>query len=149
MEYCIYLSTCIQSNLSLRTPLYYGQFVWSQKCQKSYIPYLYNTYTSVKPTIGSVPLVLKRFDCNWIWQLVLDGVADIDVDYEANDPGLKHPSGVFLSYIIQLSWTKLFFMKYYWKKQSRKIQNGFSQLSYHAPRQPSLYRGVHTAPVKF
>ena len=55
----------IQSNLSLRTPLYYGQFVWSQKCQKSYIPYLYNTDTSVKRTLGSVPLVpvLERFDC--------------------------------------------------------------------------------------
>ena len=55
----------IQSNLSLRTPLYYGQFVWSQKCQKSYIPYLYNTETSVKRTLSSVILVsvLKRFDC--------------------------------------------------------------------------------------
>ena len=55
------------SILSLRAPLYYGQFVWSQKCQKSYIPYLYtcNTDTSVKWTLGSVPLVsvLKRFDC--------------------------------------------------------------------------------------
>ena len=39
------------------TPLYYGQFVWSQKCQKSYIPYLYNMDTSVKRTLGSVPLV--------------------------------------------------------------------------------------------
>ena len=48
-----------------RTPLYYGQFVLSQKCQKSYIPYLYNTATSVKRTLSSVPLVsvLKRFDC--------------------------------------------------------------------------------------
>ena len=47
------------------TPVYYGQFLWSQKCQKSYIPYLYNTDTSVKQTLGSVPLVsvLKRFDC--------------------------------------------------------------------------------------
>ena len=55
----------IQSNLSLRTPLYYGQFVWSHKYQKSYIPYLYNTDTPVKRTIGSVLLVsvLKRFDC--------------------------------------------------------------------------------------
>ena len=25
---------------------HYGQFVWSQKCQKSYIPYLYNTDSS-------------------------------------------------------------------------------------------------------
>ena len=49
----------------IRTPLHYRQFVWSQKCQKSYIPYLYNTDTSVKQTLGSVPLVsvLKRFDC--------------------------------------------------------------------------------------
>ena len=32
---------------------------------KSYIPYLYNADTSVKWTIGAVPLVfvLKRFDC--------------------------------------------------------------------------------------
>ena len=55
----------VQSNLSLQTPLYYGQFIWSQKCQKSYFSYLYNTDTSVKLTLGSVPLVsvLKRFDC--------------------------------------------------------------------------------------
>ena len=58
----------IKSNLSFRTPLYYGQFVWSQKCQKSYIPYLYNTDTSVKRTLSSVPFVpvLKRFDCDYI-----------------------------------------------------------------------------------
>ena len=81
----------VQSNLSLRTPLYYGQLVCFQKCQKSdipypfytdtslyygqvrlvpempksYIPCLYNTDTSLKRIIGSVPLVsiLKRFDC--------------------------------------------------------------------------------------
>ena len=47
----------LESNLFLRTPLYYEQFVWSQKYQKSYIPYLYNTDTSVKRTLGSVPLV--------------------------------------------------------------------------------------------
>ena len=28
----------VQSNLSLRTPLYYGQFVWSQKCKKLHSP---------------------------------------------------------------------------------------------------------------
>ena len=51
--------------IQLWAPLYYGEFVWSQKYQKSYIPYLYNTDTSVKRTLGSVPLVsvLKRFDC--------------------------------------------------------------------------------------
>ena len=59
----------VQSIPSLQTPLYYGHFVWSQKCQKSYIPYLYNTdtWSSVKWTLGSVPLVsvLKRFHCTW------------------------------------------------------------------------------------
>ena len=62
----LWLFHLIQSNLSVQTPLYYRQFVWSQKCQKSYIPYLYNTDTSVKQTLGSVPLVsvLKRFDCS-------------------------------------------------------------------------------------
>ena len=51
----------------IQTPLYYGQFDWSQKCQNSYITYLYNTDTSVEQTLGSVPLVfvLKRFDCIW------------------------------------------------------------------------------------
>ena len=34
----------LQSNLSLQTPLYYGQFVWSKKCQKSYDPYLYSWF---------------------------------------------------------------------------------------------------------
>ena len=48
---------------------------------------------------------MAGFHCNWIWQLVLDGVADKDVDYEANDLGSKHPSDVFPSHIIQLSWT--------------------------------------------
>ena len=59
-----YSLTSPYGNLYNTTPLYYGQFVWSQKCQKSYIPYLYNTDTSVKRTLGSVPLVsvLKRFD---------------------------------------------------------------------------------------
>ena len=56
----------LQSNVSSWTPLYYRQFVSSQKCPKSYIPYLYNTDTSVKRTLGSVPLlsVLKRLDCS-------------------------------------------------------------------------------------
>ena len=57
----------------IRTSLYYGQFVWSHKCQKSKIPYLYNTDTSVKRTLGSVPLVsvLKRFDYRYIQRLCL------------------------------------------------------------------------------
>ena len=53
----------IQSNLFLWTLLYDGQLVWSQKSQKPCNPYLYNIDTSVKRTLGSVPLksVLKRF----------------------------------------------------------------------------------------
>ena len=48
----------------------YRQFVWSQKEQKSCIPYLYYTNTSVKWTLGSVPLVsvLKRVDCTSLRQ---------------------------------------------------------------------------------
>ena len=34
----------------IRTPVYYRQFVWSQQCQKSYIPYLYNIDTSKADT---------------------------------------------------------------------------------------------------
>ena len=37
----------VQSNLFLRTPLYYGQLVCFQKCQKSYIPYLCYMDTSL------------------------------------------------------------------------------------------------------
>ena len=29
--------------IQLWAPLYYGEFVWSQKYQKSYIPYLYKS----------------------------------------------------------------------------------------------------------
>ena len=39
----------LQFNLSLRTPLYYGRFVWSQKCQKSYIHYLYRVFSFTWP----------------------------------------------------------------------------------------------------
>ena len=50
-------------SVRIRTPLYYGQFVWSQKCQKSYIPYLYNTDTSVKRTLGALSIQQKfRFE---------------------------------------------------------------------------------------
>ena len=44
----------LKSNLSLRTPLYYEQFVWSQKSQKSYIP-----STSIIRTPQSGHLVLS------------------------------------------------------------------------------------------
>ena len=40
------------------------------------------------------------FENYCIWQLVLDGVVDMDVGYKASDPGSKHYSGVFLSYFI-------------------------------------------------
>ena len=51
------VETLLTDTSITRTPLYYGQFVWSQKCQKSFIPYLYNTDSSVRRTIGSVPLL--------------------------------------------------------------------------------------------
>ena len=35
-----------------------------------------------------------------VWQLVLDGVVDINVGYELNDSGSKHPSSVYLFYFI-------------------------------------------------
>ena len=41
----------------VQTPLDYGEFIWFQKCQKSHMPYLYNTDTPVKRTLGSVRLV--------------------------------------------------------------------------------------------
>ena len=58
------------------TPLYYRQFLWSKKCQKSFIPYLYDTDTSVNRMLGSVPLVSvsKRFDCNPKFKLTIDSV---------------------------------------------------------------------------
>ena len=48
----------------------------------------------------------------WIWQLVLDGVVDMDVGYKASYPGSKHYSGVFLSYFIlhRKVELKVFFM---------------------------------------
>ena len=35
-----------------------------------------------------------------ILQLFLDGVVDMDVGYDANGSGSKHPSSVYLSYFI-------------------------------------------------
>ena len=48
----------------------------------------------------------------WIWQLVLDGVVDMDVGYKASYPGSKHYSGFFLFHFILHSKValKLFFM---------------------------------------
>ena len=48
----------------------------------------------------------------WIWQLVLDGVVDMDVGYKASDPGSKDHSGVFLFTLILHSKVglKLLFM---------------------------------------
>ena len=52
------------------------------------------------------------FKNDWIWQLVLDGVVDIDVGYKASDRGSKHYSGFFLFYFILHSKVglKLFFL---------------------------------------
>ena len=38
-----------------------------------------------------------------IKQLVLDGVVDMNVGYEANDSGSKHPSSVYLPYFVLYS----------------------------------------------
>ena len=43
----------------------------------------------------------------WIWQLVLDGVVNMDVGYKASDPVPKHYSGVFISYFILHSKVRL------------------------------------------
>ena len=55
-----------------------------------------------------------------VWQLVLDGVVDINVGYELNDSGSKHPSSVYLFYFILHNKVgiMLLFMWFYWKKQS-------------------------------
>ena len=42
--------------------------------------------------------ILKNY---WIWQLILDGVVDMDVGYKANDPGSKHYSGFFLIHCVR------------------------------------------------
>ena len=55
----------LQFSLSLRTPLYYGRFVWSQKCQKSYIHYLYNTDTLCKGDTWFCPF---GFHIKEVWQ---------------------------------------------------------------------------------
>ena len=65
----------------------------SQKCQKSYIPYPFNTDTSVKRTLGSVTLlsVLKRFDYTCLTKLdqavsicgfLLNFDKDLKIDFE-------------------------------------------------------------------
>ena len=41
-----------------------------------------------------------EFKNYWIWQLILDGVVDMNVGYEANDSGSKHSSGIYLSYFM-------------------------------------------------
>ena len=93
------LDTELQSNLSLRTPLYYGQFVWSQKCQKSYIPYLYNTDTSVKRTLCSVPLVSVERSLTVLsscWSIYLNGAVFLflGLQFKATK-SLAQSNGVF------------------------------------------------------
>ena len=57
-----------------------------RNAKKSHIPYLYNTDTSVKRTLGSVPLVsvLKSFDCmpRWGELRTLSGQSVVDVSVE-------------------------------------------------------------------
>ena len=98
------LDTELQSNLSLRTPLYYGQFVWSQKCQKSYIPYLYNTDTSVKRTLCSVPLVSVERSLTVLsscWSLYLNGAVSLflGLQFKATK-SLVQSNGFFLLFFV-------------------------------------------------
>ena len=118
------MDTCI-----IQTPLYYKQLVWSQKCQKSYVPYLYNTDTSVKWTLGSVPLVsvLKRFDCSsflfwslcetvpdkgkpWFMYEAYQHIIKVQVEYLIRigvDPALKVKNSILYPkccYIYMYSW---------------------------------------------
>ena len=85
----------------IRTPLYYEQFVWFQKCQKSYIPYLYNTDTSVKRTVGSVPLVsvLNKFDCTYKYDWV-----DLNVWSRRNK--VEHYTKDVINAILTIAWLK-------------------------------------------
>ena len=55
----------MQSNLSLRTPLHYGQFTWSPRDWNPYKAYFSKTDTSIIRRLIPVPLmsVIKRFDC--------------------------------------------------------------------------------------
>ena len=102
-----------ESNFSLQTPLYYRQFVWSQKCQKSYILYLYNTDTFVKRTLGSVPLVsiLKRFNCSYF---------EIMRAYSSEG---NHGSRLcFTWWIITSQWI---FSQSQWKNLNDKLQHYF------------------------
>ena len=100
----------IQSNFSLRTALYHGQFVWSQKCQKSNILNLYNTDTSVKRTLGSVPLVsiLKRFNCS-----------NFQIMRAYSSEG-NHGSRLCFTWIITSQWI---FSQSQWKNLSDKLQH--------------------------
>ena len=107
------LDTELQSNLSLRTPLYYRRFFWSQKCQKSYIPYLYNTDTSVKRTLCSGPLVSVERSLTVLsscWSIYLNGAVFLfrELQFKATK-SLVQSNGVFFSYFssfsIHLAWS--------------------------------------------
>ena len=42
--------------------------------------------------------ILRYFESCRSRQVILDGVGDMDVGYEVNDSGSKHPSSVYLSF---------------------------------------------------
>ena len=129
----------VQSNLSLRTPLYCGQFVkfvHSLFCSrssfldelarnrllrrltvrlvtempKSYIPSLYNTDTSVKRTLGSVPLVsvLKRFDCKLyffiLWPFHLFPWASYLMTYYPGLSNICHSTINYTTINVDIKW---------------------------------------------
>ena len=58
---------------SVTSPYGHLSIMDSLKYQKSYIPYHLNTDTSIKRTLGSVPLVSisKRLDCNLNFDIAL------------------------------------------------------------------------------
>ena len=65
-------------------------------------------FYGIRHTMAFMYVYIKH---HLIWQLVLDGVVDMNVGYEANDVGSTYPSSVYLSYFILHSKVglKLFF----------------------------------------
>ena len=60
--------TRAQRNLSLRTPLFYGQFTWSLRDRNPSKAYFSKIGTSMIRTLIHVPAVsvFKRFDCSYM-----------------------------------------------------------------------------------
>ena len=74
----------------------YGESVWFAVIWVKH----WTATVSFQTLLWDTAYVHVCFKKSGIWQLVLDGVVDMDVGYEANDPAFKHPSSVYLSYFI-------------------------------------------------